>query len=246
MRSVVQVIKKSGSSKQMVMFPFGGGSGYSFMELVKEITADAEVIVINPPGHMFNNGKPLESIDAMAYLYSRELLPLLKENCLFFGHSIGALVAYEMCRDLERKLNIKKLIISSVNPPHCVMAEVDMHSGMDTPQLIQKSIKMGGMPEIFKEDSDLLEKFIAGLRADLKALERYDGGKWADAGKIGTGGLVLYSDGDYIVDPLKVREWNRYLDCSDFVQFSGDHFYLFEPANLKAVARLLSTQINMG
>lgn len=246
MKSVVQVLRKTASSKQLVMFPFGGGSGYSFMELVKEVGDNIEVIVINPPGHLFNTGKPLESIEAMVYLYFKDLRPFLKENCLLFGHSIGALVAYELCKELEKEANIKKLIISSVNPPHCVMDEVDMHSDMETALLIQKSAKMGGMPGLFKEDPELLEMFIKGLRGDLKALEKYTD-TWREyTGRIKTSGLVLFSDDDYIVDPEKIKGWRQYMDCSEFIRFSGDHFYLFEPTNRKAVARILTTNVLNG
>ncbi len=100
MKGFVQVIRKAKTPKQVVMFPFGGGSGYSYMELISEIPKDTEIIIINPPGHLLNGGKPLESIEEMTYSYSKELRPLLKRNTLFFGHSIGGIAAYEVCKDL--------------------------------------------------------------------------------------------------------------------------------------------------
>jgi external thioesterase TEII len=248
MKDIVQILrkaKKPNNPKQMIMFPFGGGSGYSYSGLVSEIDEDVEIIVINPPGHFFNGGKALESIPAMAYLYLKELRRFLKDNTLFFGHSIGGIVAYELCKSLEKenKIHIKKIIISSVNPPHLTMDDVDLHSEMDTDTLVQKCAELGGMPQIFKEDPELLEYFIAGLRADLKALENYDPPKVTDVKKINIPASVLYSDRDYIVNPSKVKEWEHYLDCSEFIPFSGDHFYLFEETNQKAVAKLLEKEI---
>lgn len=243
MKGFVQVIRRARSPKQLVMFPFGGGSGYSYMELIKEIDRNTEIIVVNPPGHLLNNGKPLESIEEMVYLYSKELRPLLKEDTLFFGHSIGGIVAYEICKGLEKLYDIKKMIISSVNPPHRTRDDVDLHSDMDTEQLIQKCTVLGGMPQVFKEAPELLEGFIVGLRADLKALEKYSDGKMKHVEKIKTTASVLYSDGDYIVNPAKLREWERYLDCSEYIKFSGDHFYLFEESNRKAVGRVLTKNL---
>ena len=250
MKNIVQVLrkaKKPDNQKQMVMFPFGGGSGYSYSGLVNEIDEDVEIIVINPPGHFFNEGKALESIPAMAYLYLKELRRFLKDNTLFFGHSIGGIVAYELCKSLEKenKIHIKKIIISSVNPPHLTMDDVDLHSEMDTDTLVQKCTELGGMPRVFKEDPELLEYFIAGLRADLKALENYDPPEVGDVRKINIPASVLYSDRDYIVEAAKVREWERYLDCSEFIPFSGDHFYLFEETNQKAVAKILEKEIKL-
>lgn len=245
-KSAVQVVRKANSSKQIIMFPFGGGSGYSYMGLTGEIDADVEVVVINPPGHLFNPGKPLESIEAMVYLYLKELRPVLKDNCLFFSHSIGALVAYELCKDLEKEMTIKKMIISSVNPPHSVMDTLDMHWQMDTETLINKSTELGGMPKIFADEPELLEMFIEGLRADLKALERYTAGKARPkkGPKLNTGAIVLYGDRDYIVQPAKLQEWQLYMHCTEFIKFPGDHFYLFEDANIKAVGQILMKYLN--
>jgi len=53
MKAVVQVLRKANTPKQMVMFPFGGGSGYSFAGLIGEIDKETEIIVINPPGPSF-------------------------------------------------------------------------------------------------------------------------------------------------------------------------------------------------
>ncbi len=227
------------------MFPFGGGSGYSYMELIKDIHADAEILVVNPPGRLLDGAKPLESIEAMVYLYSKELRPRLKANPLFFGHSIGGIVAYEICKTLGKECNITKMVISSVNPPHRVLEHVDMHSQMDREELIRKSTAMGGMPHLFQSEPELLEMFILGLRADLKALESYHPGNPEKVEKLNTGAVVLYGEGDYIVNPTVIREWELYLDGSEFIRFPGDHFYLFEERNRKAVARIISRQVNL-
>lgn len=247
MNDIVQVLrkaKKANHQEQIVMFPFGGGSGYSYSALVNQIAGEAEVIVINPPGHFFNSGKALESIDSMSYLYAKELRRFLKNNPLFFGHSIGGIVAYELCKTLEKEFHIKRLIISSVNPPHCTMDMVDLRSWMDSETLSRKCTDLGGMPHIFKQEPELLESFISGLRADLKALESYKPPKVEDVSKLPIGATVLYSDRDYIVNVAKLREWEYYLDCSEFIQFPGDHFYLFDSPNLSSVAQILSKYVS--
>lgn len=246
MNDIVQVLrkaKKANQHEQIVMFPFGGGSGYSYSALVNQIGEDVEVIVINPPGHFFNSGKALENIDAMVYLYAKELRRFLKSNPIFFGHSIGGIVAYELCKILEKDFQIKRLVISSVNPPHSTMELVDLRSWMDTETLIQKCTDLGGMPHIFKQEPELLESFINGLRADLKALESYTPPTVENVVKSLINATVLYSDRDYIVKAAQVREWEYYLDCSDFMQFPGDHFYLFDSPNLSSVAQLLANYV---
>ncbi|HLP60474.1 MAG TPA: hypothetical protein VK186_16660, partial [Candidatus Deferrimicrobium sp.] len=89
----------------------------------------------------------------------------------------------------------------------------------------------------------LLESFINGLRADLKALESYTPPTVENVVKSLINATVLYSDRDYIVKAAQVREWEYYLDCSDFMQFPGDHFYLFDSPNLSSVAQLLANYV---
>jgi surfactin synthase thioesterase subunit len=243
MKNVVQVMRKANTGKQLVMFPFGGGSGYSYMELIKDIETDVEIIVINPPGHLLDGAKPLESIDAMVYLYSKQLQPMLKNNPLFFGHSIGAYVAYDVCKVLAKEIPIKKMIISSANPPNRAKDSVDLHSEMDRETLIKKSTELGGMPQLFKSEPELLELFITGLRADLKALESYTPEKPETVKKLNVNASVLFSEGDYILDSSNINEWEFYLECSEFIPFKGDHFYLFQESNRKAVAHIISKHV---
>jgi surfactin synthase thioesterase subunit len=111
---------------------------------------------------------------------------------------------------------------------------------MDTGTLIRKCTDLGGLPHIFQQEPELLESFLNGLRADLKALEQYTPPELENAGKLTINASVLYSDRDYIVDAVKLREWEYYVDCSEFIQFPGDHFYLFDDPNQSSVAQVLT------
>ncbi|GEM_PF-1481146 len=253
MSNVVKILRKtknhSHPKKQLVMFPFGGGSGYSYTSLIPSINPDYEVVVINPPGHFMNEGKPLESIEAMVFLYLKELKNILVDPCAFFGHSIGGIVAYELCKKLEKDLNIniKRLIISSVNPPHRTLDDVDLHSEMDTEQLIMKSTQLGGMADLFQTDPQFLEMFVTGLRADLKALEKYTANPTPAATsptRLKTPAVILYAKDDYIAGAEKLNEWQDYLDCSEFIPFPGDHFYLFDESNKKEITAVFSKYLD--
>jgi len=241
----VQVIRNTTSNKQIVMFPFGGGSGFSFAGLISEIPDDIEIVVINPPGHMMDPQPPLESIEAMVRLYCGQLCPLLKQEVLLFGHSIGGIVAFEVGKalSLSRVLNRPHIVISSVNPPHHTAETVDLRSDMDAQTLVDKCAVMGGIPEIFKREQSLLDIFLHGLRGDLKALESYSRSIAAGSVKMSDlSATVLYSDDDYIVHRDKLQDWQLYLDVTQSVCFPGHHFYLFDDANLKKVAALLTEE----
>jgi external thioesterase TEII len=239
----VQLVRRSASGKQLVMFPFGGGSGYSYMSMINEMARDIEIIVINPPGHIMSTGKPLETIAAMVNLYTRELRPFLKAETLFFGHSIGGLVAYEIAKELRQTLPIKKMVISSVNPPHRTEGAVDIRSNMDTELLIDKCAQLGGVPEIFRQEPVMMEGFITGLVGDLNALEHYSKGLPIHPEKLDTTATVLYSTDDYIVEGHNLNQWDQYLQLGQIVPFPGNHFYLFQDDNRKKVIEIIQQHL---
>ncbi len=242
MSGVVHVLRKGSGAgcRQVVMFPFGGGNGFSYMGLVRQIEAGAEVVSVHPPGHLFDGAAPLESIYEMVDVYVRELRPLLRDGCVLFGHSIGSFVGYEFCKRLEKEVGIRKLIVSCVNAPHRVLEDLNMDSGMADSQIIEKSASVGGMPEIFMEDADLLDMFVKNLRADLLALERYSRSKRPDGERIATAGVVLYGQDDYTLRREKIEEWNLFMDCIEILGFKGNHFYLFDEENIGGVGEVIN------
>ncbi len=238
MNRIVNVFKQTGAARQLVMFPFGGGNGFSFVELANQIDRfDREILMINPPGHLFCDQPPLESIDEMVQLYLSQLRPQLKDQIVLFGHSMGGIVAYEICKALEKEKKIVRLFISAVNPPHCILEGLDIHSRMSNAQLIKACDQLGGIRGALGSDQDFLDSFANALRADMVALERYQENV-TPSEKLKTPVTILYSTGD-VMTPEKIKEWDRYVDPGRLIQFSGDHFYLFQPENRSRICRML-------
>ncbi|MCP4156870.1 MAG: thioesterase [bacterium] len=239
--STVNVFRKTGASKKIIMFPFGGGNGFSFVELINQIQSkQVEFLLINPPGHLFCNRKPLVDLMEMVGLYVAELRTMVKpqDELVIFGHSMGGIVAYEVCKILEKEYNVKKLFISAVNPPHSILDRIEMNSRMDNDTLLEASDKLGGIPGGFSGamEKELLELFINALRSDLKALESIKPDM--NPVKIKTPTDILYADQD-VMEYTTMLEWDRYLEPERFIKFNGKHFYIFEAESKKRIAQLL-------
>src|SRR5215471_3421821 len=87
---------------QLVCFPHAGGSASYFFPLSALLAPDVEVLAAQYPGRQDRRHEPgVESIDALA----ASLAPLLnrprERPYAFFGHSMGAVVAYEVCRRMS-------------------------------------------------------------------------------------------------------------------------------------------------
>lgn len=171
-------LKKSLSpSYRIFCFPHGGGGSRSFKDRVSHFPEDVELICLNLPGRGGRSSEP--AIHDMNTLVS-SVISGLREYCdrpfMFFGHSMGALVAYEVARVLE---------ISDVQSPfHLVLSghkaadvpadEPPMYQHTDS-KLADLIYSLGTIPDEAMEDKELLLGYLLpSVRADFKIAETYD------------------------------------------------------------------------
>ena len=93
---------------------------------------------------------------------------------VIFGHSMGALLAYELARQLERECGTSPagVIISGAAAPH--RRRELLNSGMTDRELALSLLNGGGTPRELLDDADFLPQYLSLLKADLRLLESYD------------------------------------------------------------------------
>ena len=87
---------------RLICFPHGGGGTQAFRAWPDCLPEWLEVLAINPPGRGARLREP--AIDDMARMVAEitaALTPALDLPFLLFGHSVGALIAFEVARALE-------------------------------------------------------------------------------------------------------------------------------------------------
>ena len=106
---------------------------------------------------------------------AKYLIEVAEPPYAVFGHSVGAMVAFELVRELERQGGVPPvhLFVAGRHAPHLPSPEVDLR---DAPvaRLADAMRELGGTPEVVLNDPDLLATTIALLRADLSVNETYD------------------------------------------------------------------------
>jgi surfactin synthase thioesterase subunit len=96
-----------------------------------------------------------------------------REGFLFFGHSMGAKIAYETTRRLTvagRPLP-RAVVVSCSRPPGSPVA-VPLHDH-DDGDLLEGIIEIGGIPAELRQRPDLLRILLPVMRADLVLEARY-------------------------------------------------------------------------
>jgi surfactin synthase thioesterase subunit len=141
-----------------------------------------------------------------------------------FGHSLGAVVAFELARTLRDRggPEPRALILSSYQAPHLPRTDPDVHGLPDEQLLPIVERQYGEVSTALRDDPEFLRFTLGYHRADFEMIEtyRYVEGRPLSVPLIVTGGTE-----DYPVEALEA--WRRHTTGPFSVRrFPGDHFYL--------------------
>jgi medium-chain acyl-[acyl-carrier-protein] hydrolase len=216
----------------------GGTAGYALWG--RELAPDIEVTAICPPGRERHLMAPPHQ--AMAPLVNdlvAVVTPRLQAPYAFFGHSLGALVAFELARALWRRgRGPAYLFVSASRAPHTPPDVPRQYPGlaqMGDGELARVMVGNGGFsPELGREPG-MLGLIMPALRADLGIAASYQAvvGKPLPCPITAFGGLD-----DHGVRSEKLDGW-RAVTSGTFTRrlLPGDHFYLKDqrPLVLEAI-----------
>jgi len=231
--------KKSQAGVQVICFPYLGGFGIAYQDIVRNICSDVEVLTINPPGHGSDGSRPLESIEEMADLYWNLLQEHLKEKFIFMGHSLGAFVILQMCyKYFSGPSPVKPgaLVLSGANAPSRMVNRRKYLLPDD--ELIRYICDIGVVPEEILQERDILNFFLPSLRADMKAAETMHVEPNAD---VSIPVHFCYAGDDPFVPVESALDWKKYFRNISFTEFAGGHMYF--RINPKPYAQFLDAVI---
>lgn len=211
----------------LVCFPFGGGNSSAFRSWARHLPADVRLIGVDLPGRGARFGEPMftrvdELVDAL--LGQRATLEW-QAPLIFFGHSLGAVIAFELTRALERAgaTGPRHLIVSGRGAPHLPRSEPPIHKLSDA-QFLEQAQRFQGLPEDALQYSELLELFLPILRADFALSESYRCGSDMP---VSCDLTVLGGSDDPMVGVDTLPPWQVYTRGRFALRtFDGGHFFL--------------------
>jgi|GEM_PF-1411144 len=228
---------------RLFCFPQAGAGGGVFFDWPKHLPPWIEVLGIELPGRATRlNEPPLASVAAMAERLAEAMGRLDPKPALFFGHSFGAIVAYELTQRL--KLGAMPLplamIVSACAAPHLPSRFAANLYALPCKEFLFELSKRGGLPLEAETNCKLQELIEPALRADIRCRELWLASR--------TGVLPeplqmpIYPMGgasDDFVAETDLAQWQRYTnEMHPVVLFPGGHFYLRQ--ELRAVAERIA------
>jgi surfactin synthase thioesterase subunit len=213
--------------RRLFCLPYAGGGAGVFRAWSEALPADVELLAAQLPGREGRlRERPFDSVADIV----NAVLPLIAAASdlpyALFGHSMGALVAFELALLLEASplRAPSHLFVSARRAPDEPESEPPVHHLPDTEFVDELQRRYRAIPEAVRREPDLLALLLPTLRADLRAIERYPVG----GGRRLRAPLTVYGGSeDRHPTPSQLPGWQRVAEKTVRVRvFSGDHFYL--------------------
>ncbi|MGH8612918.1 MAG: thioesterase II family protein [Gammaproteobacteria bacterium] len=229
---------------RLFCFPYAGGGASAFHAWPQKLPTTVEVCAVHLPGrgNRFRES-PFTQLSPLVQTLTDALLPHLTPPFAFFGHSMGALIGFELARQLRRQQRPSPihLFVSGRGAPQIPPPEPPIHA-LPEPQFIAELQRFNGTPKEVIEHPELMQLLIPTLRADFAVCENYTYATDApiDCSISAFGGLQ-----DREVSRERLEAWRDQSRASFSLRmFPGDHFFLHtaEPALLETIAQLLVQQ----
>jgi len=210
---------------RLVCFPHAGGGMNSFQAWRASLSAACELVTIKYPGRDTRWSEPLpHSLPALAGMIAGAVVALLDRPTVFYGHSMGALLAFEVARRLPRQ-GLAHLFVAAHPAPH-LPYRGEAVSDLPAAELVERLRAMGGTPDAVLADAELLELLLPAIRADFAMCERY---RFEPGPPLTVPITALGGDRDAHVAPGEVAAWREHTSVRfAHHRIAGGHFFSYE------------------
>jgi medium-chain acyl-[acyl-carrier-protein] hydrolase len=213
------------ATARLFCFHHAGGNASFFYHWAKQLDPMIELVLVQLPGRGISMGAPfLTEMNMVIFNLYTAILKYSDKPYYFFGHSLGALMAFELAHILQKynKPLPKCLFVSAKSPPHLSSNTFTHHlSDKDFIEIIKK---YNGLPLEILEDSSLLNLFLPIIRADFKLLETYT---YDEKLPLFCDLIALGGTEDHIVKPHNIEKWQSYTAANfNYHLLPGDHFFV--------------------
>ncbi|QOC95184.1 thioesterase [Micromonospora craniellae] len=145
-----------------------------------------------------------------------------REPYALFGHSLGALLAFEVADRLRERPPVR-LFVSGHRAPHLPDRERPIRHLPDE-EFVAGLAGLGGIPEVVLEHPEFLRMLLPAMRADLTVAETY---RYRDRPVLDCPISVFGGSDDPTVIHDDLIPWIRHTtDVCRITLFPGNHFYL--------------------
>lgn len=215
-----------GEGITLLCFPYAGARWTVFRDWEDELPASAIVAPVDYPRDPKSGAVCFRQVADLVDAAFAAVNPTLPDRVALYGHSLGAVVAFEFARRLAQSgREPLGVFVSGRSAPGAVRSEPAI--GDLSPGAFQeKVLSWGGFSRTIERDSQLLEYFTGALRADMELAESY---RPLLRPQLSCPLVAFSALDDRIAPPLSVWAWAE-ATKGDYRHdiLPGDHFFPFK------------------
>jgi surfactin synthase thioesterase subunit len=216
----------AGDGTRLFCLPHAGSGAAGFYRWKRLLPETIRVCPVLLPGRELRLGEPaLRRAEPVVGALQTEVGPMLGERpYALFGHSMGALLAFEWARRIaaDGLPEPRMLIVSGRNAPW-FPAHRALHALPDPAFVEALQERYGGVPDGFLDDAEMRALFLPILRADLEVVETY---AFKPAPPLRCPVMSLAGEQDRSVSEAGLAAWEE-TTAGPFSsrRIAGDHFF---------------------
>jgi surfactin synthase thioesterase subunit len=187
---------------------------------------ELDVCLVHLPGHGGNVGKrPFTSLPALLAEIADRISPLIGIPYALYGHSMGALISFELAQELRRRQGAtpQHLFVSGCNAPQLPRKE-PVTFNLPKDEFLRELRRLKGTPAEVLESPELMVLFMDVLRAEFEMVQTY---KYISGEPLSCPITVYGGLADAYVSAEGCQAWKQQTSAICKVRmFKGDHFFI--------------------
>ena len=160
---------------RLFCLPFAGGGAGAYYRWIDRILGGIDLARVHLPGRETRLRDPLFiHLPSLVDTLVEELVIWIDRPFALYGHSMGALLAFELARELRRRHRMlpAHLFVSGFRAPQLPPPEPPF-SHLPDAEFLERVRQYGGVPDLVAQNEELMNIFLPILRADFKLMETY-------------------------------------------------------------------------
>ncbi len=225
---IVRVKPNPGASCRLFCFPYAGAGASVYRKWQEGLPDHVEVCAVQPPGRESRFGETAAGdMDGLISALVPGLSGAMDRPFYFFGHSMGALTAFELTHRLrEEGRPLPEYLFLSGRRAPAIRDERPLLHDLPDERFMEELTRFNGTPAAVLENRELMEIMLPILRSDFRIIENHSHRKKAP---LALPLMVFGGRDDPRTPPDTLGPWEEET-VSDFHLFvmEGDHFFIHD------------------
>jgi medium-chain acyl-[acyl-carrier-protein] hydrolase len=223
---------------RLFCFPYAGGGALVFRDWSEILPKEIDVSAVQLPGRGNRlRESAFKEMPSVVEAVGREIMSLLDRPYAFFGHSMGAIISFELARLLRRSGHAgpTHLFVSGHKAPQVPKTEPFTYNLPDA-EFIAELQRLNGTPREVLDHPELMQMMAPLLRADFESIQSYS---YKDEPPLECPITALGGLQDPDISRETLEPWREQTTAAfNLRMFPGDHFFLNtdQPRLLRVIA----------